>query len=54
MPPDPDQAAIDTTFQDPAELAALAAAVRAAEQAARDEDKTEDLRRLRATEMPSE
>ena len=46
MPSNPDQAVIDTTFQDPADLAAMAAAVRAVEKAAV-EDKTEELRPLR-------
>jgi hypothetical protein len=50
-PTKPDQAVIDTAFQDPAELAAIAAAVRAAS-APKAEDKTEELRPLRGANPP--
>jgi hypothetical protein len=49
MPTKPDQAVIDTTFLDPAELAAQAAAARATASAPKDEDKTEDMRPLRVS-----
>ncbi len=54
MPTEPDPAVIDTTFLDPAELAAQAAAARSAASAPKDEDKTEDMRPLRATKAPTE
>ena len=48
----PDQAAIVTSFHDPEELAAQAAAARAAATAPKDEDKTAEMRPLSVTNVP--
>jgi hypothetical protein len=54
MPKKPDQTVIETAFQDPEELAAMAEAARSAASAPKDEDKTEDMRPLRKTKAPTE